>query len=135
LDTGDGNAPPLKQIERRGRGSEYQSIRGSYDVEKAGPNSRTEALQAFVTYRMLFDLNIELETLGRRPQHVQRRGCNFRPNAVTGQNDNAHGDSLGSPYRLCEERSDEAIHAFFAALDCFAEPVIGRAFARPLGSQ
>jgi hypothetical protein len=29
--------------------------------------------------------------------------------------------------------SDEAIH--FVALDCFAEPVIGRAFARPVGSQ
>src|SRR4030081_2408094 len=29
----------------------------------------------------------------------------------------------------------QAIHAFFFALDCFAEPVIGRAFARPVGSQ
>src|SRR5258706_10954344 len=48
--------------------------------------------------------------------------------------------------RHCEERlvrrsstseggSDEAIHTFFAAMDCFAEPVIGRAFARPVGSQ
>jgi hypothetical protein len=25
--------------------------------------------------------------------------------------------------------------SFFVALDCFAEPVIGRAFARPVGSQ
>jgi len=31
--------------------------------------------------------------------------------------------------------SDEAIQSFFAALDCFAEPVIGRAFERPVGSQ
>src|SRR6267378_8096666 len=31
--------------------------------------------------------------------------------------------------------SDEAIHSFRAALDCFAEPVIGPAFARPAGSQ
>jgi hypothetical protein len=32
---------------------------------------------------------------------------------------------------------DEAIQLFFSAakLDCFAEPVIGRAFARPVGSQ
>jgi hypothetical protein len=37
--------------------------------------------------------------------------------------------------RHCEERSDEAIQLFLAALDCFAEPVIGRAFARPVGSQ
>jgi hypothetical protein len=30
----------------------------------------------------------------------------------------------------------EAIHSFFGGgMDCFAEPVIGRAFARPDGSQ
>src|SRR5216684_1819123 len=40
------------------------------------------------------------------------------------------------PNRHCEERSDEAIHlSFCCAMDCFAEPVIGRAFARPVGSQ
>jgi len=33
--------------------------------------------------------------------------------------------------RRCEERSDEAIHHDTAALDCFAEPVIGPSdFAR-----
>jgi hypothetical protein len=39
--------------------------------------------------------------------------------------------------RHCEERSDEAIHrsAYEVTMDCFAEPVIGRAFARPVGSQ
>src|SRR6266478_334736 len=38
--------------------------------------------------------------------------------------------------RHCEERSDEAIHTFFAAsMHCFAELVIRRAFARPVGSQ
>ena len=31
--------------------------------------------------------------------------------------------------------SDEAIQSSLVALDCFAEPVIGRAFARPVGSQ
>jgi hypothetical protein len=36
----------------------------------------------------------------------------------------------------CEERSDEAIHvSACGAMDCFAEPVIGRALARPVGSQ
>jgi hypothetical protein len=31
---------------------------------------------------------------------------------------------------------DEAIHlSFRGAMDCFVEPVIGRAFARPVGSQ
>jgi hypothetical protein len=50
-------------------------------------------------------------------------------------------------FRHCEERSDEAIHSAAMpwigrsnpfrryAVDCFAEPVIGRAFARPVGSQ
>jgi hypothetical protein len=41
-----------------------------------------------------------------------------------------------SPHRHCEEQRDEAIHSFFLGkMDCFAEPVIGRAFARPGGSQ
>jgi hypothetical protein len=31
--------------------------------------------------------------------------------------------------------SDEAIQTFFSTLDCFAGPVIGRAFARPGGPQ
>ncbi len=38
--------------------------------------------------------------------------------------------------RHCEERSDEAIHlSTCRAMDCFAEFIIGRAFARPVGSQ
>jgi len=37
--------------------------------------------------------------------------------------------------RHCEEQSDEAIHTFSWAMDCFAEFTIGRAFARPGGSQ
>src|SRR5882672_3028688 len=38
-----------------------------------------------------------------------------------------------APYcRHCER--SEAIQTFFLALACFAEPVIGRAFARPVGS-
>ncbi len=43
--------------------------------------------------------------------------------------------SEGPFLRHCEERSDEAIQTCFAAMNCFAEPVIGRAFARPVGSQ
>jgi len=39
-------------------------------------------------------------------------------------------------HRHCEERCDEAIHASASGeMDCFAEPVIGGAFARPVGSQ
>jgi hypothetical protein len=37
--------------------------------------------------------------------------------------------------RHCEEQSDEAIQPCLPLVDCFAEPVIGRAFARPVGSQ
>jgi hypothetical protein len=43
---------------------------------------------------------------------------------------------LKMPRRHCEERSDKAIqNRFTRAMDCFVEPVIGRAFARPVGSQ
>jgi hypothetical protein len=42
---------------------------------------------------------------------------------------------VSAQVRHCEERSDEAIQSSFVALDCFVEPVIGRAFARPVGSQ
>jgi hypothetical protein len=49
------------------------------------------------------------------------------------------GVGMGLPgylHRHCEKRSDEAIHlAVGGGMDCFAEPVIGRAFARPVGSQ
>jgi len=37
--------------------------------------------------------------------------------------------------RHCEEQSDEAIQSSTRGMDCFAKPVIGRAFARPVGSQ
>jgi hypothetical protein len=40
------------------------------------------------------------------------------------------GPAFGRPD---DKLRDEAIH--LAAMDCFAEPVIGRAFARPVGSQ
>ena len=41
------------------------------------------------------------------------------------------GPAFGGPD---DKLRDEAIHLVFAAMDCFAEPVIGRAFARPVGS-
>src|SRR5260370_33070078 len=36
-------------------------------------------------------------------------------------------------FRHCEEQSDEAIHVSAEGLDCFAEFIIGRAYARPGG--
>ena len=36
---------------------------------------------------------------------------------------------------IARSACDEAIQGSDVALDCFAEPVIGRAFARPVGSQ
>jgi hypothetical protein len=36
---------------------------------------------------------------------------------------------------IARSEADEAIQSFLLLLDCFAEPVIGRAFARPVGSQ
>src|ERR1700683_3851451 len=52
----------------------------------------------------------------------------------------AFGESAKSCLDVIARSScDEAIHssltAFAAPMDCFAEPVIGRAFARPVGSQ
>ncbi len=41
----------------------------------------------------------------------------------------ASGHGTRPIQRHCEERSDEAIHLLPYVLDCFAEPVIGRAFA------
>jgi hypothetical protein len=51
-----------------------------------------------------------------------RKGALLRMTAVRAAN------------RHCEERSDEAIQSSLLLLDCFAEPVIGRAFARPVGA-
>jgi hypothetical protein len=43
------------------------------------------------------------------------------------------GPAFGRPD---DKLRDEAIHSFLGGeMDCFAEPVIGRAFARPVGSQ
>ena len=41
---------------------------------------------------------------------------------------------LGTSTRHCEEQSDEAIQ-LFGTMDCFAEPVLGRAVALPVDSQ
>jgi hypothetical protein len=39
-------------------------------------------------------------------------------------------------YVIARSGRDEAIHSFLnGKMDCFAEPVIGRAIARPVGSQ
>jgi len=43
--------------------------------------------------------------------------------------------AVGRPLRHCEEQCDEAIQTACAVVDCFAEPVIGSAFALPVGSQ
>jgi hypothetical protein len=68
------------------------------------------------------------------------------PKDVDGRVKPSHDDLATLVFRHCEERlvrrsstseggSDEAIHSLLGAMDCFAEPVIGRAFARPVGSQ
>jgi hypothetical protein len=64
----------------------------------------------------------------RPPQRLKSSQQNwaFLPPSLRG----ANGSGLGRPD---DKLRDEAIQ--FLALDCFAEPVIGRAFARPVGSQ
>ena len=66
-----------------------------------------------VALRLQFGARMKLQTSGEKPS---------REREVMSQ-------------RHCEERSDEAIQSSLVSLDCFAEPVIGRAFARPVGSQ
>jgi hypothetical protein len=43
--------------------------------------------------------------------------------------------TFGSSTVIARSDSDEAIHGASLTLDCFADAVIGRAFARPVGSQ
>src|SRR3954463_1249914 len=48
-----------------------------------------------------------------------------------------HTDAVGGrPPHHCEERRRRSNpHFILGGMDCFVEPVIGRAFARPVGSQ
>jgi hypothetical protein len=45
------------------------------------------------------------------------------------------GANPGAISVIARSDSDEAIQTLRVAMDRFAEPVIGRAFARPVGSQ
>ena len=45
------------------------------------------------------------------------------------------GGARGVSHSVAARLDDEAIHLRYRVMDCFAEPVIGRAFARPGGSQ
>src|SRR6266404_4273197 len=58
----------------------------------------------------------------------KRRWCTVsEPQSVSEQQ--------SAEYRHCEQRNDEAIQPSFLASGIFGEPGIGRAFARPVGSQ
>jgi hypothetical protein len=46
-----------------------------------------------------------------------------------------YGQARGCPRSLRGALATKQSSAFFLVLDCFVEPVIGRAFARPVGSQ
>jgi hypothetical protein len=47
----------------------------------------------------------------------------------------ARSDLSAGAQRAKAEATKQSTFIFFLAMDCFAEPVIGRAFARPVGSQ
>lgn len=60
--------------------------------------SGAEPYAAYAMARMpdhiLLQAQIELEALGGRAQHARCRGRDLRSDAVTGQNDDLHGDPL-----------------------------------------
>jgi hypothetical protein len=64
---------------------EDQAVGIANDFQQARPNGRTEFLQACVTDRMFFDLNVQLKALGSRAQDIVCRRRNLRPDAVTRQ--------------------------------------------------
>ena len=77
----------------------------------------------------------DFEPQGRR-QGSRAGSRSGRDRGHPGHAGSAAGVRPTASPRHCEERSDEAIHgARRGEVDCFAEPVIGRAFARPVGSQ
>ena len=56
------------EVEGRG-GAENQTIGGLHGIEQLGTNGGAEPFQAGVADGMLFERQVELETLGGRPQH------------------------------------------------------------------
>ena len=92
-------------------------------------------LRLYLYARVRISLHLAHETAGasRRPAFPAPLifgGTKFK------QTSGAMGRENAKVYPRHCERS-EAIHAHLACgrMDCFAEPVIGRAFARPVGSQ
>jgi hypothetical protein len=64
-------------------------------------------------------------------------GVSRRENADACSNVIARSQRVRPCGRPDDKLRDEAIHSFFlcGGIDFFGEPVIGRAFARPVGSQ
>ncbi|OIQ69773.1 hypothetical protein GALL_486220 [mine drainage metagenome] len=82
-----------------GGGTEDQAVGGAHGLQQSGPNGGAELPQAFMPDRALLDLHVQLETLGRGPQHGRRRGCDLRPDAVARQNNHAHHELLAPGLR------------------------------------
>jgi hypothetical protein len=78
--------------------------------------------------------------LGRRVRPNRVAAQAFRPdisakNRPLAAHDCVDSTAISAP-RHCEARSDEAIHlSLCGEMNRFAEPAIGRALARPVGSQ
>jgi len=66
------------------------------------------------------------------PRPLFSKGAQFMHNSGEQRRGNAdaHLDIIAR-----SEATKQSIFTFALAVDCFAEPVIGRAFARPVGSQ
>jgi hypothetical protein len=81
------------EIQRRGRPQD-QAVGGADDVEQFGAHRRAKLLEAHMADCVLLQAQIELEAFGGRAQHARCRGRDLRSDAVTGQNDDLHGDPL-----------------------------------------
>jgi hypothetical protein len=71
--------------------------------------------------------------LGERFMHGS--GASRREDAGAYLDVIARSDLSAVAQRTKVEATKQSIVTFVLAVDCFAEPVIGRAFARPVGSQ
>ena len=76
-----------------GRRAKDQAVGGPHNVEKTGLHRRAELPQAFMTDRMFFDPDIQIEPRRCRLQDLQRRGRDLRTDAVTPENNDTHDNS------------------------------------------
>src|SRR5258708_34208991 len=69
------------------------------------------------------------------PSDLQRAGIQSKPRAYRAARTRSLVLEIGATSLRGAQATKQSILRLRGAMDCFAEPVIGRAFARPVGSQ